>query len=105
MSSIKTTFGALLGTVTSTAATVTSILDAAAEGAAMGKRYAEHHSSQQRKDYAVLSLTQDDVAVERAAKHQIERLRELKALNMNAEEQAMFIATQDRVRAALANVK
>lgn len=105
MSSIKATFGSLLSTVSSTATVVTSTLNAASTGASMLNSYAEHHATQQRKDYAVLALTQDDVAVEKAAKHQIERLRELKALNMNAEEQAMFLATQDRVRAALANVK
>lgn len=105
MSSLKATFGSLLSTVSSTATVVTSTLNAASTGAAMLNSYAEHHAQQQRKDYAVLALTQDDVAVEKAAKHQIERLRELKALNMNDEERALFVATQERVRAALANVK
>ena len=105
MSSLKATFGSLLSTVSSTATVVTSTLNAASTGAAMLNNYAEHHAQQQRKDYAVLALTQDDVAVEKAAKHQIERLRELKALNMNDEERALFVATQDRVRAALTAVK
>lgn len=101
MSSLKATFGSLLSTVSSTATVVTSTLNAASTGAAMLNQYAEYHASQQRKDYAVLSLSSDDVAAEKAATSQIERLRAVKAMNLSAEELTLFAATQERVKAAL----
>ena len=105
MSSIKTTLGSLLGTVTSTATTVTGALNAASTGVGMLNRYAEYHSQQQAKDYAVLSLTQDDVAAEKASIAQIERLRSVKAMNLSPEEMVLFQTTQERVKLALANAK
>lgn len=105
MSSIKSTVGSLLGTVQSTATTFTGALNAASTGVSMLNRYAEYHSQQQAKDYAVLSLTQDDVAAEKAAIHAIERVRAVKAMNLSQEELALFAATQERVKQALANAK
>ena len=105
MSSLKATFGSLLSTVSSTATVVTSTLNAAATGAAMLNQYAEYHATQQRKDYAVLSLSSDDVAAEKAATSQIERLRAVKAMNLSAEELTLFASTQERVKQALANAK
>ena len=101
MSSIKATFGSLLSTVSSTATVVTSTLNAASTGAAMLNQYAEYHAQQQRKDYAVLSLSSDDVAAEKAATNQIERLRAVKSMNLSAEELVLFQTTQERVKAAL----
>lgn len=105
MSSIKSTFGSLLSTVSSTATVVTSTLNAASTGAAMLNQYAEFHAQQQRKDYAVLSLSSDDVAAEKAAIATIERNRTVKAMNLSAEELALFADTQARVKQALANAK
>lgn len=105
MSSIKSTFGSLLGTVSSTATVVTSTLNAASTGAAMLNQYAEFHAQQQRKDYAVLSLSSDDVAAEKAAIATVERNRTVKAMNLSAEELALFADTQARVKQALANTK
>lgn len=67
----------------------------------MLNQYAEFHASQQRKDYAVLSLSSDDVAAEKAATNQIERLRAVKSMNLSAEELVLFQTTQERVKAAL----
>ena len=105
MSSLKATFGSLLSTVSSTATVVTSTLNAASTGASMLNQYAEFHASQQRKDYAVLSLSSDDVAAEKAAISQIERLRTVKSMNLSAEELTLFATTQERVKQALANAK
>lgn len=105
MSSLKATFGSLLSTMSSTATVVTSTLNAASTGAAMLNQYAEFHSQQQRKDYAVLSLSSDDVASEKAAISQIERLRSVKSMNLSPEELVLFAATQERVKLALVNAK
>lgn len=105
MASIKATFGALLGTVTSSATVITSTLNAASTGAEMLNQYAEMQSKQQRKDYAAMEILCDEMAEDRVAKAQAERLREIKALNLSAEEQVLFLATKERVRVALASVK
>lgn len=102
MSTVKSTFGALLGTVASTATVVTSTLNAASTGADMLNKYAEHHALQQRKDYAVLALASDDIAAEKAAKAKIERVREIRTMNMNAEELALFQQTMQEVKTAIA---
>ena len=105
MSSIKSTLGALLGTVSSTATVATSTLNAASSGAEMLNKYVEKHAKQQRKDYAVEELTMDAVAEEKASIHAVERARTIRAMNLTAEELVLFNDTQLRVRAALANTK
>lgn len=101
MSSIKSTFGSLLSTVTSTATVVTSTLNAASTGASMLNTYAEFHAQQQRKDYTVLALSGDATASRRAAIAQVEAMREVKAMNLNQEESALFTSTYDQVLLAL----
>ncbi len=104
MSSVKSTFGALLGTVSSTATVITSTLNAASTGAEMLNAYADHHSKQQRKDYARLELSSDKIAAEKASRAAVERAREIRAMNMNAEELALFEQTMKEVTAAIATV-
>ena len=102
MSTVKSTFGALLGTVASTATTVTSTLNAAAVGAEMLNQYAEHHAKQQRKDYAALAADSDHIAAEKVATARVERARNIRMMNMTAEEKALFEATLTEVKAAIA---
>ena len=104
MSSIKSTLGALLGTVSSTATVVTSTLNAASTGAGMLNAYADHHAKQQAKDYAVLSLSSDAIAAEKAATAAVERARAVKAMNLSAEELALFASVQASTAQALSAV-
>ena len=101
MSTIKSTFGSLLSTVNSTATVVTSTLNAASTGADMLNQYANYHAAQQRKDYAQLALSGDATASRRAAIAQVEAAREIKAMNLTAEEQEIFTATYEKVLAAI----
>ena len=101
MASIKSTFGSVLATVQSTATVVTSTLNAASTGASMLNAYADHHSQQQRKDYAVLSLSSDKIAAEKAATQQIERLRAIKAMSLTDEEKVLFASTMEETLAAI----
>lgn len=105
MSSIKSTLGALLGTVSSTATVVTSTLNAASGGAGMLNAYVDYHAKQQAKDYAELAKSSDAIASEKAATAAVERARAIKAMNMNAEELALFASVQAAIVQAREAVK
>lgn len=102
--SIKGTFGSILGTVSTTATTITSTIEAAGEGSAMLLAYARHHRSQQAKDYALLALNGDYIASTRASNDMVMRMRETAALNLTAEEQAVWQATFAEAKAVLAKL-
>lgn len=101
-SSIKGTFGAVLGSVSTTATTITTAIDAAGEGSAMLLAYARHHRVQQAKDYAMLSMNGDYLAQKKASDQMISIMRETQALNLTPAEQEVWNATFEKAGAALA---
>lgn len=98
---LKSTWGAALGSVATSATTITTTIEAAGEGSAMLLAYAREQREQQAKDIKLRALNGDYLAQQRSANQLLTVMRETASLNLTDDEQLVWNAAFARAGEAI----